>query len=224
MAHIREVMEKHDKKKGQQSAKLEAARRNELKSILDLQKETKRKIRLINQNFDFSAPLVDDGKRSRRGEHVINNGVITFYQRTVDDFMNQQTNLDSPLDTNTAIAIMNELVAHFNEDELYINANALIYGEYCRVLKRVLTHFLTVHRQGGWSQEDKDRAQNEVTDIIQEMNDEKAYVDDFAKVKWIDNKEPRKNRFEKIQGEVVIMFTNWTEYFDIVRDKLQFPA
>ena len=223
MAHIIEVMGKHDKKKAQQSARLEAARTNE---VIRVQEETKRKIRQINQNFEFSAPLVDDGKRARRGEHVINNDVITFYQKTVDDFMNQQTNLgiDGPLDTDTENSIMKELVVHFDENELYINANALIYGEFCRILKRALRQFLTVHRQGGRSQEDKDDAQNEVTHIIQIMNDIKAYVDHFAKVKWIGNKSLRQTRFEKIQQKVETMFTNWTQYFDIVRDKLQFPA
>ncbi|XP_046876103.1 uncharacterized protein LOC124467741 [Hypomesus transpacificus] len=223
MAHIIEVMGKHDKKKAQQSARLEAARTNE---VIRVQEETKRKIRQINQNFEFSAPLVDDGKRARRGEHVINNDVITFYQKTVDDFMNQQTNLgiDGPLDTDTENSIMKELVVHFDENELYINANALIYGEFCRILKRALRQFLTVHRQGGRSQEDKDDAQNEVTHIIQIMNDIKAYVDHFAKVKWIGNKSLRQTRFEKIQQKVETMFTNWTQYFDIVRDKLEFPA
>ena len=210
MAHIREVMGKHDKKKGQPSAKLLPARANQLQKV---QEETERKIRLVNQNFEFPASLGDDGTRSKRGEHVINNGVITFYDKAFSEFMNQTINLGiNYLEINTKKAIETELVVYFDEDELYINANALIYGQYCRVLKRALKDFLTLDRQVGRRQDDGNVAQNNVTRIVQDMNREEAYVDEYAKVKWIGNRGARQTRFQNIQNEVATMFSNWNQY------------
>lgn len=59
------------------------------KKMQDTRETTLRKILRINQNFQLNDPLADDGKRSRRGEHVINNGVISFYHKVVDDFMKE---------------------------------------------------------------------------------------------------------------------------------------
>lgn len=212
MAHIMEVA-KH--KKGKQPVESQAARQKKVQKVRD---ETLEKIRRINQNFAFpknEAPLDDYGRRSGRGEHVINNDVTKIYSKVVDDFMSRYyipntLNMACPLDNDTVNAIMNELVAHFNEDELYINANALIYGQYCWALKTVLTEFLM-------RQESRDR----VSFIVNHMNEVEAYVDEFAKVKWIGNQNEKRIRFETIRNKVADMFSNWEEYFGIVKGKLE---
>ncbi|XP_062379673.1 uncharacterized protein LOC134068139 [Sardina pilchardus] len=216
VAHIIEVT--GQKKKGKQASDAAALARR--KKAQEVQKETLRKIERVNQNFAIpnnARPLDDYGARSRRGEHVINNDVIVVYSKVVDLFMSKRYNLPNdlnmtrPLDDNTAAAIRTELVVHFDEDELYINANALIYGEYIRVLKAALTDFLTTPTQGN---------RHKVSVFANLMNEEEAYVDPFAKVKWIGNQNRKRERFETIRDKVATMFNNWDGYFDIVRGKL----
>lgn len=62
-----------------------------------IRRETLQKINLINQNYKFQEPLVDTGERSKRGEHVINNNVIKFHFKLVEDYLtgrSGQTSLD----------------------------------------------------------------------------------------------------------------------------------
>lgn len=215
MALIMEVGAKH--KKGKQPVESQAARQKKVQKVRD---ETLEKIRRINQNFAFpknEAPLDDYGKRSGRGEHVINNDVTRIYSKVVDDFMSRyhipiMLNMACPLDNGTVNAIMNELVVHFNDDEFYINSNALIYGQYSWALKRVLTEFLMRE-----SQESRDH----VAFIVNHMNEVEAYVDEFAKVKWIGNQNAKRIRFETIRNEVAAMFSNWEQYFGIVKGRLE---
>ncbi|XP_063080269.1 uncharacterized protein LOC134470167 [Engraulis encrasicolus] len=183
------------------------------KKMQDTRETTLRKILRINQNFQLNDPLADDGKRSRRGEHVINNGVISFYHKVVDDFMKathipNTLGVESPLDNDTRVAIQNDLIAHFDEDELYINANALIYGEYSRVLKQALTNWLAAETQ---------EVVGDVNRFVQAMNEEEAYVDWLARDKYIGNQNARRVRVETTRGQVVNMFTNWQQYFQAAK-------
>lgn len=190
-----------------------------------IQKETVEKIRRINPHYQFDKPLTDDGKRSAKAEHVINNGVITFYRRVVDDFLKQsnyQANIslpDSPLDTDTKKGIR-DLAFDFSKVEPYVNANAFVYGEYSKVLKEALVHFLKVHSQTGTTPEEKQRAEDRVSDIVRHMNDVQAYVDEFAWGKMIEDCK-LKTRGCEIIKDVKAMFTNWTKYFDAVRAKVE---
>ncbi|XP_063056722.1 uncharacterized protein LOC134450705 [Engraulis encrasicolus] len=194
----------------------------QLKAIED---RTREKIHKINQNFEFRIPLGDDGNRSDRGEHVINNGVISFYHRTVEDFTREYSGvitrpigIEPPLHNDIRDAIQNVLVVEFNADELYINANALIYGEYSRVLKQALNDWLLP------AQEDVEGAQEDVVArvnrIVQIMNDEQAYVDEMARDKYIGNQNERRVRVETIRGRVVDMFTNWLHYFQPAKNEI----
>lgn len=215
MTHIIEVA--GEKKKGKQPVESQDARQ---KKVQKVQQETLEKIRHINQNYAFpknEKPLDDYGRRSGRGEHVINNDVTKIYTKVVDKVMSRyprlsMLNMACPLDNDTVEAITNELVAHFNDNELYINANALIYGEYCQAFKTAVTDFLM--GQG---------SRDIVSVIVHHMNEVEAYVDHFAKVKWIGNQNAKRNRFEMIRNEVATMFSDWATYFGIVKDKLEEP-
>ncbi|XP_063080280.1 uncharacterized protein LOC134470182 [Engraulis encrasicolus] len=200
--------------KSQQTGKPPVKSKTDQKKLQEIRDMTLRKIQRINQNFEFNNPLVDDGKRARRGEHVINNDVISFYYKTVDDFMKETfympntLGIESPLDNNTSEAIQTELVVHFDEDELYINANALIYGEYSRVLKQALKSWLLAPSQ---------ELVGPVNRIVQIMNEEEAYVDPLARDKYIRNQNARRVRVETIRGRVVDMLTNWLQYFQAAK-------
>lgn len=101
---------------------------------------------------------------------------------------------------------MREMVARFGTDELYINANALVYGEYISELRYALLQFL----QDG-NQDSKDRA----SFVILNMNQCNAYVDDLAKAKWIQNSSTRLQTFTAARNEVAAMFADkrGTEFF-----------
>nr|XP_023661925.1 uncharacterized protein LOC111840860 [Paramormyrops kingsleyae]XP_023661926.1 uncharacterized protein LOC111840860 [Paramormyrops kingsleyae] len=187
------------KQSGKQSQQPPSAK--DQKKMEAIRNETLQKIHLINQNYKFQELLVDTGIRSKRGEHVINNNVIKFHVKLVKRYLNipGQTTPDliCPLIKATQDAIMKEMVAHFGTDELYINANALVYGIYIGELRKALLGFL----QDG-SQESKDRA----SIIILNMNQCDAYVDDLAKVKWIKNSSTKLQRFTTARNEVEEMF------------------
>jgi len=201
-------------KKSQQTAKPPVKSKADQKKLQEIRDETLRKIHQINQNFKFNNPLEDHGNRARRGEHVINNDVITFYHKAVDDFMKDTyfmpntLAIRSPVDDATREAIQGELVVHFDEHELYINANALIYGEYSRVLKQALKR---------WLLEPTQEVGEDVTRIVQIMNHEQAYVDWLARDKYIGNQNAKRVRVEAIRERVVTMFTNWLQYFQAAK-------
>ncbi|XP_041927999.1 cyclin-dependent kinase 2-interacting protein isoform X1 [Alosa sapidissima] len=212
MAHIIEVM--GHKKKGKQGSESvqDKARIQKVQRVRD---ETLAKIHRIDQNFRFAEPLDDHGKRSRRGEHVINNDVIRIYSKVVDGlgerFQLITLNMDRPLDTETEADIMNVLVAHFDEHELYINANAVVYGVYSRELKTALTEFLTEPTQGN---------RDHVNFIVNHMNVIEAYVDPFAKIKWIRNQNERGAKYETVRHNVATMFDQWAVHFATVKGTL----
>ncbi|XP_041923427.1 uncharacterized protein LOC121688115 isoform X1 [Alosa sapidissima] len=215
MAHIVAVGQKNKGKKADESVQ-DRARKKEVQEVQD---ETLKKIRLIDKTYKFpeNERLDDYGQRSGRGEHVINNNVIKIYRKVVREHFNQDIDMACPLDDDTANAIMYELVVHFDIGELYINANALIYGEYCRRFKEASKAFLTNN-----SQENRKRVDN----IVHHMNEERkeAYVDPYAKAKWIGNQERRRDRFQAIRNKVATMFNNWAEYFAKVKDGLDGPS
>ncbi|XP_062381144.1 uncharacterized protein LOC134069253 [Sardina pilchardus] len=198
------------KRKTEQKQLMQAeARQKEVQRIQDM---TLQNIRRIIPHFQFKEPLVDDGKRSSKGEHVINKDVITFYHM-VDDFRKNNECPTKPITLGCPLeAAIDELVVHFDKDELYINANAVLYGEYSRALKKALTACM----QGGRRIKDNAHNDNEpgVSSIVQHMNKVEAYVDEFAKNKFIGDDKAKKSKFETIRNETKTMFSDLAEYFD----------
>lgn len=82
----------------------------------------------INQNFQ--AELKEELGRSRRGEHVFNNGILRFHSNVLTEFIqdnhidnlrgyNQQVMNDlgsHTLPPNTATEIQTNMVVHFSSD------------------------------------------------------------------------------------------------------------
>ncbi|XP_048883011.1 uncharacterized protein LOC125749626 isoform X1 [Brienomyrus brachyistius] len=210
--------------KGKQSGKesQEPPSEEDQKKMEAIREETLQKIQLIDQNYQFQEPLIDTRKRSQRGEHVINNNVIKFHFKLVEDYLtsrSSQTSLDvsCPLPENTKRDIMCKMVAHFETSELYINANAVVYGKYMSELKNALLQFL---QDGG--QESKNRA----SFVIQRMNQCSAYVDFMAKEKWMQNSCMKRCWFEAVRREVAEMFADkrGVEFFAELRKDILSPT
>lgn len=221
-AHIKEVMGKHTHPKGKPAMKPEDV----AKKLQRTQDEMVQKIRHIIPNFQLKEPLKPKPGRSSRGEHVINNDVISAYPKAVQYYIDQDhvtpitLDVANPLSDRAQASIMHEMVAHFNEDELYFDANSVVYGQYCLALKRALQEFLRAYNQG-WDQQRRNQTINRVNTIAGLMNRERAYVDELALVKWVNNIGARRTQFENTKMEVVNMYTNWRNYFQRVVEKFQ---
>lgn len=174
------------------------------------------KIRNIDPKF--YQELEEQLERSKRGEHVFNNNILKFHSKVLKEFI-QRHHIDNlrgynqqAMDTlgrhtlpqNTETDIQTNMVVHFEQDEFYVNANAVLYGEYCRALRdallKVLSHINpdeVTEEETGWVKK--------LTDF---MNNLQIYVDHMAKVKWIalDRRGTRRIRFERVRREVAHMY------------------
>ncbi|XP_058271898.1 uncharacterized protein LOC131369327 [Hemibagrus wyckioides] len=184
------------------------------RQLQDIQKRVVEKLNLIGE--PFNEELKEELKRSKRGAHVFNNDVLKFHSKVLKDFIkryrieslrgyNKQTMDELGKHTllqKTAADIQYNMVVHFDDDEFYVNDNAILYSVYSKVLHEA---FLKVLRH--INPDDKtDKEKQQVTDIIDNMNNYQIYVDKFAKEKWIDNNPTRERRFEEVRGEVANMY------------------
>ncbi|KAF5894477.1 homeodomain-interacting protein kinase 3-like isoform X2, partial [Clarias magur] len=132
--------------------------------------------------------LNEELKRSKRGEHVFNNGILKFHYNVVKDFKVDLYKLEKydekaldefsghNLPQNTEEEIGYKMVVEIDEKEFYVNANAILYGKFCQVLHNAM---LAVMRHI------PNKAKKQVKNVIDIMNNEEIYVDHFAKAKWI---------------------------------------
>ncbi|XP_016151470.1 uncharacterized protein [Sinocyclocheilus grahami] len=184
------------------------------KRVEAIKKDMLEKIHIINPNFKHE--LKEELGRSERGEHVFNNSILKFHFKVLTDFIqshhidnlggyNQQA-MDTlgshTLPPNTAEDIQTNMVVHFGEDEFYVNANGVMYGEYCRALRGALIDVLRRINPGDVTEEERQR----VNFVIDNMNNLEIYVDQLAKVRWIANIEIRQGRFEQVRQEVATMY------------------
>lgn len=179
-----------------------------------IRKEVLGKIHNINQNFKLE--LQEQLGRSGRGEHVFNNDILKFHLGVLTDFIQQRHINDIPgfnqqvmnelgrhtLPQNTANDIQNNMVVHFEVGDFYVNANGVIYGEYCRALRAALLAVLNHLNPADVPVE----LREDLNFIINNMNNLQVYVDDLAKERWINNIQNRLVRFEQVRGQVADMY------------------
>ncbi|KAF4098127.1 uncharacterized protein LOC131529370 [Onychostoma macrolepis] len=184
------------------------------KRVEAIKKDMLEKIRIIKP--DFNQELEEQLKRSRRGEHVFNNDILRFHSKVLTEFIqrhsinnrqgyNQQAMNDlgrHTLTQNTANEIQTNMVVHFGEDEFYVNANGVMYGEYCRALRDAMLDLLGHINPVNVTPVDRER----VNTIIGDMNNLEIYVDQLAKVSWIANTATKRTRFDNVRQEVVHMY------------------
>ncbi len=191
-----------------------AQKKEREKRVEDIRKGMLEKIRIVDQNFKVE--LEEQLERSQKGEHVFNNDILKFNLKVLTDFIqsnhidnlrgyNQQT-MDTlgkhTLPQNTADKIQKEMVVHFGEDEFYVNANGVVYGVFCRVLREAMLAVLNHINPGDVTQEEREW----VNKVIYNMNKYEIYVDELAKVKWIGNNATNQAQFERVRGKVAHMY------------------
>ncbi|XP_042603918.1 uncharacterized protein LOC109080831 isoform X1 [Cyprinus carpio] len=208
-----------------------AEQKERQKTVEAIRKDTLEKIRIIEPNFKEKRmeEIKEELQRSKRGEHVFNNDILKFNSKVLTDFIEKyciyrlqgydQQEMNElgrhTLHPDTAENIQTKMVVHFGEDEFYVNANAVMYGEYCRALHEAMLVVLGHINPDDVIQEEKQKVTEEerkkieeekqrVNNIIDNMNEHEIYVDQLAKVKWI--KENGDNRFNNVKQEVVNMY------------------
>ncbi|MCI4387041.1 hypothetical protein PGIGA_G00069440 [Pangasianodon gigas] len=199
-----------------------AQQKERQKRVEDIKKDMLEKIRIINPNF--SRELQEELGRSKRGEHVFNNGILKFHFNVLTDFI-QSHGIDNlrgynreavkelgkqTLPRKTETDIQTNMVVHFVEDEFYVNANGVLYGEYCRALRGALLDVLRRINPGDVTEEERQR----VNFVIDNMNNLEIYVDQLARVRWIANSQDRRDQVEQVRQEVATMYNtdrgfNW---------------
>ncbi|KAK2915785.1 hypothetical protein Q8A67_000159 [Cirrhinus molitorella] len=212
----KETIAEHVKKGSKRGTKppTPAEQKERQKRVEAIQKDMLEKIRIINPNF--SEALKEELTRSKRGEHVFNNDILKFHFKVLTEFIQSQKMYNHrgydqqamntlgkhTLSQNTAEDIQTNMVVHFGEDEFYMNANGVVYGEYCRALRGALLDVLGHINPNDVTDEERQRV-NFVTD---NMNNLKIYVDELAKDKWINNIQTRHARYKKVRQEVANMY------------------
>ncbi|XP_026051224.1 uncharacterized protein LOC113038186 isoform X2 [Carassius auratus] len=192
----------------------QAQQKERQKKVEAIREDMLRKIRILKSNFNEE--LKEELGRSKRGEHVFNNDILKFHFKVLTDFIqichidnlrgyNQQAMNElgrHTLTQSSATDIQTNMVVHFGEDEFYVNANGVMYGEYCRALRAAILALLGHINPEDVTQEER----QSVNFIIDNMNNFKIYVDQLAEVTWIGNNATRRARFEQVRKEVVTMY------------------
>ncbi len=186
------------------------------KRVEAIKKDMLEKIRNIDQNFQVE--LKEQLERSKRGEHVFNNNILRFHSDVLKKFI-QSNNIDNlqgynqhqqeinelgrhTLPQNTETDIQTNMVVDFGADELYVNANAVLYGVFCSALREAILAVLNHINPGDVPPEDRQR----VIFVIDNMINLQIYVDEQARDKWIGNNATRQARFERVKEEVAHMY------------------
>ncbi len=186
------------------------------KRVEAIKKDMLEKIRIVDQNFQVE--LKEQLERSKRGEHVFNNNILRFHSDVLNNFI-QSNHIDNlqgynqhqqamdtlgrhTLSQNTETDIQTNMVVHFGEDEFYVNANGVVYGVYCRVLRVAILALLNHINPDDVTQEERLWVQF----VIDNMNNRQIYVDELARDRWIGNDATRRIRFERVRGEVAHMY------------------
>ncbi len=186
------------------------------KKVEKIKKDMLRKIHIIDPKF--SQELKEELGRSKRGEHVFNNDILKFHFKVLTNFIQSHhiTNLRGynqhqeavdelgkhTLPRNTATEIQTNMVVDFDEDEFYMNANAVVYGVYCRALREGMLDVLHHINPDDVTEVKKQW----VNYVIYHMNKLEIYVDEQARDRWIGNNATKHARFERVRREVAHMY------------------
>lgn len=186
-------------------------KKEETEKMLKIRQEMLEKIRLIKPDYVLSTELQRETRGSKRGEHVFNNNILKFYSTVVRtefgpinlfysnlfEYMSNKTHMGyHRLRPDIEQDICSKMVVTFDETDFYVNANSFIYGVYSKELRSALLKvLLNPHLH---TRSDAKRV-NHITDL---MNDHGIYVDQMAKAKWINNEQIKRERFNKVKGEV----------------------
>ncbi|KAK2915786.1 hypothetical protein Q8A67_000160 [Cirrhinus molitorella] len=192
-----------------------AEQKERQKRVEAIQKDMLEKIHIVKPKF--SEALKEELTRSKRGEHVFNNDILKFHSKVLTEFIqikkiymlrgyNEEEIMEKlgklTLPKKTAEEIQTNMVVHFEDDEFYVNANAVVYGVFCSVLRGALLDVLGHINPDDVTEEKSDW----VNFVIDTMNKYEIYVDQLAKDKWINKKPTKQTQFEQVRREVAHMY------------------
>lgn len=174
-------------------------------------------------------------RRTGKGQHVINNGVLSFHRGVLEDLLTKVGGACLDIDDikrllpDLAVSlnkydkdIISGMVVHFADDEDYIDYSAYVYGVTVYNLKprNALLKYLkkrTSVEQG----EDRcaSRHANDVRDIVNNMNEYEVYVDPTARDRWVAMN--GSHTYVECKQKVQRMFENILRDFNKVVDKIR---
>ncbi|XP_030078259.1 uncharacterized protein LOC115482532 [Microcaecilia unicolor] len=208
-----------------------------MKDIVSVQKLVDKKMGFLKLfgTIDISS-LTDDKLRSKRGEHVFNNDILKIFKKMIDNlidthyvhlnynfeclvqkgFISRDSKIYQayyhPLPKKYQEAIETEMVAQIPEKVFYINANSVIYGQYMKCFKAMISYYLDLQFSRLVLLDPKTKNANIVPQrsniyyMIEMLNSREVYVDDVAKDYWIRGDPKREAHFQDVKSKVAQMF------------------
>ena len=162
--------------------------------------------------------------RSSRGEHVINNNVLSVQRDIIDMFLSQRVNRtfgqltripsDSaiyqsyhhPFDTEIRANIQTVMVAKIPNEVLYFDANALLYGVLIFILRIAAKDHMIFFYDNRGVQGSPATSKLRTSRFL--MNEMQVYVDQFALQYWLMHNGGNRMTYERSKLMVYRMFLN----------------
>lgn len=169
--------------------------------------DTLEKIRSLLPEYSLPTGL------QRRDVHVFNSDILTLHPKLLNDLLasvvlpdwlfNRLKEFTYKLKPETENDVQNNMVVPFDETELYINANSLVYDAFRSKLESILVKML---RESTSHTKDNDRRLREITWIMDKFE---IYVDHMAKAKWIDRDPEKAASFQKVKEEIKFVISSY---------------
>jgi len=181
-------------------------------------------VQLVKEKAKSALENKEKPKRSGRGEHVINNNVISVQRDIIDMFLLQRFGktfgemtripADSaiyrayhqPFTTEVQYNIRYRMVAQIPDDVFYFDSNAVVYGTLIRILRDSARDHMSFLYNNGSPQGSPHTAALRTSRFI--MNQMRIYVDDFALNYWLQCNGGNRTTYESSRLEVYRMFLN----------------
>lgn len=184
--------------------------------------------------FQHKEKAKEKDKRSKKGEHVINNGVINVYRdimgiflvrsgitrdglgalsRLPDEGSQILRDCTNYFDARTKTDIQEVLKVYIDEDTAYINANALLYGSSIQILREsAVEHMMELYSNSTLRGNEGSHQSRPLRAILSTINDNLLYVDQHALSIWLTQKGLYGRRtYERAQNTVENMFNELYE-------------
>jgi hypothetical protein len=170
-------------------------------------------------------------RKSRRGEHVINNGVINVQRDIIDMFLTQRFGMqfgqmtripsDSaiyrayhyPFTADTINNIRNVMVAQIPDDVFYFDSNAVIYGVLIYIVRHSARNHMQFLYDNPGSQGSPQTRALRTTRFL--MNQMRIYVDNFALNYWLQYHRGNPATYERSRVAVYQMFSDLDDQIKI---------
>lgn len=163
-------------------------------------------------------------KRNNRGEHVINNNVLSTQRDIIDKFLGRRLNMTfgelqrippgsaiyqayhTPFDAQTKTDIESVMIARILDDTLYFDANALIYGVLIYILRASASNHLSYFYDNPGAQGSPSTSSLRTCRFL--MNHMEIYVDQFALQYWLNHNGGSRATYDRSKASVYRMFLN----------------